>query len=174
MKKVVMDEVFSKKLIMTVADFADEIWHEHYDEMLADGQVDYMVRKYQSEEAIEKQISEGYKYFLVKVDGEYAGYIALRADMDARKLFISKAYLLREFRGKGIFSEMIRYVNTMAENMGCNTLWLTVNRGNTDSIQVYEHIGFFKVRKEDSPIGNGYVMNDYVMEYKVSNQPELI
>jgi hypothetical protein len=32
---------------------------------------------------------------------------------------------------------------------------------------VYEHLGFVKVREEVADIGNGYVMDDYILEYEI-------
>jgi ribosomal protein S18 acetylase RimI-like enzyme len=47
------------------------------------------------------------------------------------------------------------------------TIWLTCNRNNTESLAVYEHLGFKKVREEVADIGNGFVMDDYIMEYEI-------
>lgn len=165
MNKVKMNEVYSKNLIQNVADLANEIWHEHYGDLLPAGQIDYMVEKFQSEEAIGRQIIGGYKYFLAEVDGQYVGYIGIRPEIDQKKVFISKAYLLKEYRGRGIFRQMFEHVVMLAKNWGCTILWLTVNRGNEGSIAAYKHLGFEILREEDSPIGEGYVMNDYIMEY---------
>ena len=46
-------------------------------------------------------------------------------------------------------------------------IWLTCNRHNTDTLAVYEHLGFTKVREEVTDIGNGFVMDDYILEYEV-------
>jgi ribosomal protein S18 acetylase RimI-like enzyme len=42
---------------------------------------------------------------------------------------------------------------------------LNVNRNNTEVIRIYEHLGFCKVHEEENDIGNGYFMEDFVLEY---------
>ncbi|MEI9808163.1 MAG: hypothetical protein WDO16_09960 [Bacteroidota bacterium] len=41
-----------------------------------------------------------------------------------------------------------------------------MNRSNNAKL-FYEKIGFIVIREEDIDIGNGYLMNDYVMEKQV-------
>jgi len=49
---------------------------------------------------------------------------------------------------------------------GASSLQLNVNRNNNAKV-FYEKIGFAVIKEEDIDIGNGYLMNDYVMEKKV-------
>ena len=44
---------------------------------------------------------------------------------------------------------------------------LRVERQNSFAINVYEHLGFRKVRSEDRDIGGGYVCNEYIMERNI-------
>jgi len=48
--------------------------------------------------------------------------------------------------------------------MGLSRIQLTVNKGNSGSISVYEHWGFVTVDSVVTDIGCGFVMDDYVME----------
>ena len=54
----------------------------------------------------------------------------------------------------------------MAEN--ARSLLLNVNRHNK-AISFYKKYGFDIIAEEDIDIGNGYYMNDYVMEKKLPN-----
>ena len=47
-----------------MAQLADEIWHEHYQNILSPEQIDYMVERYQSVQAITEQLEQGYHYLL--------------------------------------------------------------------------------------------------------------
>lgn len=59
-----------------------------------------MVDKFQSAGAIARQIAqEGYRYFLLELDGRAAGYTAVQAAEG--RLFLSKLYIEREARGQG-------------------------------------------------------------------------
>ncbi len=154
-----------------VAALADEIWHEHYKTILKKEQIDYMVDKYQSVPAITGQLEKGYRYFLVEIDKEYAGYIGLVFPPENGRLFLSKLYVAKKFRGKGVASLMFQKALSLAKEVQADIIWLTVNRGNTDSVSVYRHWGFETVRTEDTKIGNGFEMNDYIMEYQVAKLP---
>jgi ribosomal protein S18 acetylase RimI-like enzyme len=46
-------------------------------------------------------------------------------------------------------------------------IWLTVNRYNDATIAVYEKKGFRTVRTQVADIGNGFVMDDYIMEKEI-------
>ena len=54
--------------VALVAGLAEEIWNQHFVGIIGQGQVDYMLGKFQSAEAIAGQIAEGYEYYLVRVD----------------------------------------------------------------------------------------------------------
>lgn len=160
-------EVVEKKEIKEVARLADEIWHEHYQRIISNEQIDYMVGKYQSEGAVSRQIKDGYHYFLAQFDGENAGYIGLVFQPEQKKVFLSKIYVLKKYRGKGVAGKMFAKAVELAKGWKAERLWLTVNRENTESVQVYKHWGFEIARVEDTAIGNGFEMNDYIMEYEL-------
>ena len=51
-----------------VAELADKIWHEFFVSILSGGQIDYMVEKFQSLNAMTEQIeNQRYSYFAVRV-----------------------------------------------------------------------------------------------------------
>ena len=62
-------EVQTPQQIKTVAELADEIWHQHYQGILKPDQIDYMVKHFQSEAALTEQMGQGYRYLLA-VDSE--------------------------------------------------------------------------------------------------------
>jgi len=91
----------NQKLLKALAALAHEIWNEYFPCILEQGQIDYMVEKFQSHEAISRQISEeGYRYFLLREEGDTAGYAGI-CPRDG-KLFLSKLYLRRQFRGRSL------------------------------------------------------------------------
>jgi ribosomal protein S18 acetylase RimI-like enzyme len=55
---------------------------------------------------------------------------------------------------------------TAIKQKGATSLLLNVNRNNPTK-GFYEKLGFTVIKEEDIDIGNGYFMNDYVMEKKV-------
>lgn len=148
--------------IPAVSRIAAEIWMEHYRCILSAGQIAYMLEQFQSPSAIEQQIAGGYQYFWLCYQGERAGYCSIHEEDGS--LFLSKIYIQKDFRGKRIASCALRYLKGLCKERGLSKIWLTVNRHNANSIAVYGSLGFQKSREMVTDIGNGYVMDDYVME----------
>jgi len=145
-----------------IAELASVIWHEHFLAIIGEAQVEYMLDKFQSEKVITKSISGGeYTYYMAYADGEFCGYMGICHNSKENSVFLSKIYVKKEFRKKGIASRLLK--NVMDEYSDCNLFWLTVNRHNDIAVKAYENMGFTKEKTQVSDIGNGFVMDDYVM-----------
>ncbi|TCM96409.1 ribosomal protein S18 acetylase RimI-like enzyme [Paenibacillus sp. BK033] len=166
--KIDIRKVHTAEQIAEVARLAEQIWREHYVSIITIEQIDYMIEKFQSVSAITGQIeNQGYEYCLLQQqDGTAAGYLSIRADNG--KLFLSKFYVSKEHRGQGYASQAMQFIEQLCIERGLSHIWLTVNRDNASSIAVYEKKGFISVREQVADIGNGYVMDDFIMEKKLA------
>jgi len=152
--------------IESLAGMATKIWHEFFPGIISEEQIDYMVDKFQSAHAMADQLkNHGYHYQVLEVDGEPVGYTGW--NIENGKLFLSKVYLKKEARGKGYSSIFFRFLEEQARENNAHAIWLTVNKYNQHSIAVYEHKGFRTVRTQEADIGNGFIMDDYIMEKEV-------
>ncbi len=156
--------------IEIVSMLAKEIWEEHYIPLIGSSQVEYMLDKFQSHKAIRSQIIEGHEYYLAKYENEYSGYAALVVDNEKSTIKISKLYTLGSVRGKGLGLAIMEYIENKCRSEGISALWLTVNKYNHNSIAWYKNRGFKVIRDEKTDIGNGYYMDDYVMEKSFLNK----
>ena len=166
MKKIRMIPAVNDAEILGIASLAEEIWHEHFTDIIGEDQVNYMVEKFQSFDALQKQISDGYEYFLISTDYMMAGYTGIHEENGS--LFLSKLYLLEESRGQHLSTEVFHFLVNLAKERNLNKIWLTCNKYNSHTLDVYKHLGFQIVRDEVTDIGNGFVMDDYIMEYAIS------
>ncbi|MFW2439500.1 MAG: GNAT family N-acetyltransferase [Arenicellales bacterium] len=153
--------------IAVVERLAQEIWPQHFTSIIGASQVEYMLEEFQSAEAILSQISSGWKYYLVMVDNEMVGYAGLVPDFDAKRLMLSKIYVKKSARGKGVGKSILDFVERKCKLEGLSTLWLTVNRLNNGPISWYEDHGFVTIDEVKKDIGGGFIMDDYVMEKKI-------
>lgn len=161
--------VVTDEQITNLAFIADTVWHEWFQTILSLEQIDYMVQKFQSFKAMKEQITkEGYEYYFLNVNGINVGYIGIHVEQDTGKLFLSKIYILKSFRGHRYASEAFEFLEGMCQGLNLNSIYLTVNKYNENSINVYTKRGFQNIKAQVTDIGNGYVMDDYVMEKKVS------
>lgn len=154
------------ELVYSVSAVAEEIWHDHFDPIIGEKQVDYMLEKFLSPDALVEQINSGYEYFLFSYEYTFAGFAGI-CEKDG-SLFLSKLYVHSDFRGKGIASHMFHKFIEICKMRNLDKIWLTCNRHNANTLAIYEHLGFRKVREEVTDIGNGYVMDDYILEYKIT------
>lgn len=162
--------VTSQQDIDALAALASEIWNEHFPAIIGQAQVDYMLGKFQSAPAIARQIREdGYAYYLVVDEDERAGYFAILPDAERASMQLSKLYVKRAFRGRGVGRAVLSFVEDECAASGLSELWLTVNKDNHDSIAFYERWGFVVDRPLNTDIGNGFVMDDHRMVKMLTN-----
>ena len=149
--------------IKETAGLAREIWTEHYISIIGAEQVAYMLDKFQSEDAIAEQIkNQGYVYYLINENNKAAGYFAIIQEDDA--LFLSKVYVIKNLRCKGIARKVIDFIKNLAFEKNLKKITLTVNKNNTGSMSAYEKLGFVNIGSIVQDIGGGFVMDDYKME----------
>lgn len=153
--------------IPALAALAGEIWHEYFPVILSEEQIVYMVEKYQSERAMRKQTSHGYQYFFLMDGTDVVGYCGVHPEDG--KLFLSKLYLKKEHRGKGYARKAFSFLYDFAKKQNLNAVWLTVNRNNAIAIRAYQNNGFTVICEQKSDIGNGFFMDDFVMEKTLSD-----
>lgn len=157
--------VTNEELIYSLSAIADEIWHEHFTPIIGEARVDYMLEKFLSPDALVEYINNGYEYFLFSYEYTFAGFAGIHEEDNA--LFLSKLYVHEDFRGKGISSHMLKKFIEICKDRNLNKIWLTCNRFNEKTLAIYEHLGFQKVRTQVSDIGNGFVMDDYILELEI-------
>ena len=152
--------------IKELANLASEIWHEYWTEILSLEQIDYMVENFQSEQAIKNQIDNyNYTYFYIIKDSVKAGYIGLSKKKDY--LFLSKLYIKEEYRHQGLGTMSFGFIKNYAESLNYTRIILTVNKNNKNTINAYNKWGFETINSVVTDIGKGFVMDDYIMEYKL-------
>lgn len=149
-----------------LAKLADEIWHEYWPAIIGDAQTDYMVEKFQSLEAIKRDMAEhAYEYwFVVDESGKTVGYTGGCEESETSRYFISKIYLLAEERGKHYASQIIGFYTDLCRSRDLHSMYLTVNKQNDLGIRAYYGTGFVTIESVKNDIGNGFAMDDYVME----------
>jgi diamine N-acetyltransferase len=149
--------------ISTVASLAEAIWNEYFPAIIGQAQVDYMLAKFQSKQAITAQVKAGYRYYLINTGSENAGYICLIAQESGNTMQISKFYIHKDWRGQGIAMQALIQIMAISHELGLSLLSLTVNKHNYPAIAVYKKLGFDTVDEVVADIGGGYVMDDYIM-----------
>ena len=182
---ITLKEVEPVHDIGSLAQMAHDIWFEYWPQFIGEDQTRYMVDQFQSLEALERDIIEnGYEYFFVLDDTDKrVGYVGILREyfandpsdprahkhgstitkLYADRLFISKIYLLAEERGKHYASQIIARLVDLARKHDLAGMYLTVNKGNDLGIRAYKGNDFEVIEAVESDIGEGFVMDDYIM-----------
>ena len=98
-------------------------------------------------------------FTFINYENQNIGYIGVSPHNDY--LFLSKLYVKKEFRHKGIGKAVFEKI----KDFGFDKIQLTVNKYNKNTIDAYLKYGFKIIDSIVSDIGNGFVMDDYIMEY---------
>ncbi len=151
--------------IQEIADLASTIWHEHFTPIIGKQQVEYMLEKFQSSPALKAQIRAGYEYFQILSGSEFCGYCGVHQEESS--LFLSKLYIKKEARSRHLSTKTLLQLKALCLERKLSSIWLTCNKYNTNTLSIYEHLGFHVIRSQVTDIGNGYVMDDYVLECRV-------
>jgi len=152
--------------IEVIRDIAAATWPSTYLDIIGQAQIDYMLDKMYSKGELLKQLMEGH-IFLIAEEGEnqfgFAGYSIIGHEERVYKLH--KLYVLPSAHGKGVGKILINEVFNQVKNAGGSALQLNVNKHNKAK-DFYLKGGFTIKESVKLDIGEGYFMDDYVMEYK--------
>lgn len=157
--------------IPTIQYIAQLTWPETFKDILSKDQIAYMLEMMYSTSSLVRQIEELGHIFLIAVDAEGldCGFISYEASYRGESVTkIHKIYILPNVQGKGVGKLLFDEVTHRSLLDGIKRISLNVNKYNQAAIRFYGKIGFEIVGKEDIPIGNGYLMEDYVLEKTIS------
>lgn len=138
-------------------------WHAYRD-ILEEEQLKYMLEKFYAVEALRIQLMEGHIFLIAQDEEQDVGFASYSLfDGDPMKVKLHKLYVLPDAHGRGIGKFLLNEVRDKALRLGAKGLRLNVNRYNK-ARYFYESAGFVIKETVDIAIGNGFFMNDFVME----------
>jgi GNAT superfamily N-acetyltransferase len=152
------------KEIPTLQSIAEIAFRATYKEILTPGQMEYMMDWMYSTASLQQQFADGHRYFIASLDRRPVGYVSIEPQ-GPQLVHLQKIYVLPSEQGKGIGARLFRHATDYirAHYPSPCIMELNVNRHNR-AVTFYEHMGMHKDREGDFPIGEGYYMNDYIMQ----------
>lgn len=157
-------EIKDEKDLTELSQLSAKIWNAYYPDIIGQKQVDYMLNKFHSTESLKSQIENDNHIFKAAYTNDImVGYISF-SRKGTGDLHLHKLYVNPEIHSKGIGRALFNHAFGNEKN---GTIRLTVNRHNVKAINFYFKLGFTIEKIIDVDIGEGYVMNDFVMIYKI-------
>ncbi|MDO5655288.1 MAG: GNAT family N-acetyltransferase [Flavobacteriaceae bacterium] len=163
LKKINSDE--TEKIIQLAA----EIWPQTYAAILTPEQITYMMQMMYADEVLKLQIQNGIMFYLIYHIDQPIGFIGLEKEHKfSEDLYIHKIYIHPSQQRKGLGIKVMQEIWKIAKDLNCKSVSLNVNRNNTAK-NFYEKVGFEILKEENIDIGQGFWMEDYVMQYQLKN-----
>jgi ribosomal protein S18 acetylase RimI-like enzyme len=133
--------------------------------MISEEQIEYMLAQRYSPEAMTDAVASGRLCFELLLREDEPVAFAAHGPINATTEFkLQQLYVHPDWQGQGLGGLLLDHVEKLARQTGHVAITLTVNRRNTRARALYEQRGFRVRRETQIEIGNGFVMDDYVME----------
>jgi len=159
--------------ITAIHELAWQVFPETYKDIISKEQIEYMMEWMYSENNLRKQMQEEHHTYILAFKGEVlVGYVSVQpeqCEIEPYVYHLQKIYVHPQMQGYGVgkilFQAAIDHVKNISKNARCE-IHLNVNRYNK-ALHFYEKMGMTKIDEGDFDIGNGYLMNDYIMGLKI-------
>lgn len=154
-------ELATHQDVLSIHLLANEIWWPTYEAVLTKNQIQFMLKKGYSEQALTEQMDEGVIFLLAKRENANVAFAGYSLDLNEAVCKLHKLYILPSEQGKGTGKKLIQYVSEQSEQRGAEILELNVNRNNP-ALGFYKATGFEIFKEVDIPY-HGFVLNDFVL-----------
>lgn len=154
-----------------IKDLAQDIFPHTYREVLSSEQIEYMMDLMYNRNRLSHDFDSGKQiFYLIEFQNQPSGYFSLEPLRSENLLILQKLYLLPLLQGKGLGKTIMKDILEISKVLlpSATRLQLYVNRENKAQY-FYLNCGFKVIDSRDNDIGNGFYMNDYIMEYTFEN-----
>jgi GNAT superfamily N-acetyltransferase len=149
--------------IDAVSTLARTVWQATYPTLISQAQIDAMLADRYAPQRIREQLDDPrHAWWVARQSDALVGFAHAMLDESGCKL--DKLYVHPAWQRRGIGAALHQEIVAWARAQQARRLWLQVNRGNTQAIRAYEKYGFHIIESRVFDIGNGFVMDDHVME----------
>jgi diamine N-acetyltransferase len=150
--------------IEALVTLARVIWHESYAEIITQAQIDYMLEQRYNTPRLHAELAiAGVWWDKATVDNHFVAFASTLLTDTPGEMKIDKLYVAPARQRLGLGGRLIDHLSERALVQGCTTLILAVNKRNERAIGAYSKHGFIEREAVRVDIGNGFVMDDFIM-----------
>jgi len=143
---------------------AREIWYAHYPAIITTAQIEYMLEQRYNAGVVQAELRRDDLWWdKLMVSGAMAGFSSYFLTGAPGEMKLDKIYVHPRLQRRGYGGILIGRACEVARARGCNRLTLTVNKNNKSAIDAYLKHGFRIADAVVKDIGQGFVMDDYIM-----------
>ncbi len=148
--------------VSLIQDIASRVWPQTYSAIISGDQIKYMLDMMYSADSLREQMIEKNCEFIIVQNTELSFGFASFSSFDNELFRLHKLYVDIASQGLGLGVMLLNEVARRSADRGGSVLELNVNKYNKAKT-FYEKNGFTIFREEVIDIGNGFVMDDFVM-----------
>ncbi len=154
--------------IPAIQQIAKDTWPDTYSGIISQEQIDYMLDMMYNANTLTEQMSADHYFFIAEQDSKPIGFAGCSPYSPSLSLRwkLHKLYVLPTVQRSGAGKALSEAVVAVAKDNGATELVLNVNKNNPAYAYYLKH-GFTVLENMILDIGNGYVMDDYVLIKKL-------
>ncbi|RYD98649.1 MAG: N-acetyltransferase [Sphingobacteriales bacterium] len=149
--------------IEDIIQIAHATWPATYAEILSQEQLAYMLNRFYNKPYLSERMQQGNLFYLVRQGAAFAGFMELGINDKEGYTKLHKLYVLPEAQGLNLGRLLLDEAIIIAKQAAQAGIFLNVNRYNK-ARTFYEKLGFELIETVDIHIGNGFYMNDFIMQ----------
>jgi len=151
--------------VQAIAALAREVWYATYPGIISTGQIEYMLGQRYTPEVIRREIeNHDAAWDELRDDGKLVAFISYFPADSAGDLKVDKLYVAKTGQRKGYGGRLLDHAARTGRDRGFEHLILAVNKKNEQAINAYRKHGFRVREAVTKDIGEGFVMDDFIME----------
>ena len=148
--------------IPIIKEIAEKAWRPTYEHILTERQTLYMLDLMYNSLTLENQINGNIAFFMVDLGQKTVGYFSVEI-LNEQKVKLHKLYLDPTQKQQGLGKKIIQFIRDWTLTNQRESIILNVNKNNS-AVQFYQKMGFIIIEELILDIGEGYVMDDFVMQ----------
>jgi diamine N-acetyltransferase len=165
MPEIIVGRLRASEVDMLI-ELAGAVWRAHYPGLITPEQIEYMLAERYKAPLVRQLMARGDLWLAARAGDELVGFAHGHALQDG-DYKLDKLYVHNAWQRHGIGGRLIDAVARHAREHGAARLLLRVNRRNQNAIGAYLKHGFQVATLIVEDIGNGYIMDDYVMTKEI-------
>ncbi|RMD79659.1 MAG: GNAT family N-acetyltransferase [Lentisphaerae bacterium] len=152
--------------IPVIRELAHTIWPVAFADVIPPEQITYMLDLMYAETVIQREMAAGVVWQLLwtQSENQAVAYQAWEYLASEGIIALHKLYVLPAYQRQGLGRFLLDCVCQAGTQMKARAVRLRVNRHNEQALRAYRKWGFQMIEQDCKPIGNGFVMDDYIMQ----------
>jgi ribosomal protein S18 acetylase RimI-like enzyme len=146
--------------IPSIQHIAWTTWLASYGSFIPERDMRTFFEEYYTTEALTHFCQERFaKGFIAECETTPAGFAKTNFSTNEKKFYLNSLYILPEYQGKGIGSQLLQVCEDFALSLNADEIWLGVMAQNVSALEWYKKIGFQFVREEPFTMGKTTVQH---------------